>query len=549
MTNYKDTEPKAKLILPFATSTGDRIKDFTKDMEMAAILYMAESNREKGEGHIFKKPDEKLVFIAEACYPIWLVPWNEQTLLFDGLGITAHTLPYDKLPDIKTFNKDIQGNTKTSEAYSAALSRNANYFKTFVGQEEKTIESLIASPDFMHDFRAYLSESEKVEEPLISKAILTPIIDESEISASVRELSHLRTKMDEDIENINASMKLLSTTTKERTKAIREEINDVRKKLNKQIEKVKPKITRKIGQIQERYGQEITRISRQFERRLRLLNKDRVKLERMQRRLTAEINYCDEKIKSCKRRKKKRTEVQWTQRLKRIRKRLPTLKKNIRDTDGNIKKHENAKKLRISQLKIECETHTEKALRILREIEAAREARIRMKRQEIASLEDAASLIINQMNEMAKSKKAASNEFDRITIPNKKSTCALVYLPFYLARYEMEGKRRYAVYPPSIIGDMGIMTKMKGVLGAAKMKEILQPRSKALTAFLNQLVTLFQKNPMFEKEVTEAGIQESLLQTRELRISVKRGLKELEDEKWISKNELENCSKLLYIYA
>ena len=549
MADYVYTGLKTKLILPFAISAEDRIKAFTKDMEMAAILYLAESDREKGEGHILKKPDEKLVFIAEACYPIWLVPWSGGTLLFDGLGVTAHTLSYDTLPDIKAFNNDMQGSAKTCEAYSVALSRNANYFKNFAGKEEKTIEGLITSPDFIQDFLVYLSKAKEAEKQLTTKVVLSPIINESEISASIEELSDLRAKIDDDVKNVEASMKLLSITTREKVKAIREEIKEDRRKFARQIKKVKPRVTRKIRQIQEKYDEKITRTSKRFERRLRLLHEDQVKLEKMQRHLRAEINRCEVKIESCRRRKNKRSEIQWTLKLKRIRKRLPVCKRNIRDIVRKIENLETAKKLETSQQRMECDTRIERATKILRELEASREAGIRMKRQEITSLEDTTSLIINQMNEMAKSKKAALNEFDRISMPRRKRAYALVCLPFYLARYEMEAKKRYVVYPPSIVGDMGILTKMKGVLGAAKMKTFLQPRSKAMTAFLNQLVTLIQKSPMFEKEVTEAGIQDSVLRIKELRMGVKRGLKELEDEKWISKNELQTFSKLLYIYA
>ena len=193
--------------------------------------------------------------------------------------------------------------------------------------------------------------------------------------------------------------------------------------------------------------------------------------------------------------------------------------------------------------------HIERATKNLKELKASLEAGIRMLRQEITSLEDTTSLIINQMNEMAKSKKAALNEFDRISMLKRKRAYTLVYLPFYIARYELEAKKRYILYPPSIVDDMGILTKMKGVLGAAKMKAFLQPRSKSMTDFLNQFMTLIQKSPMFEKEVTKAGIQNSVLRIKELRMDVKRGLKKLEDEKWVSKNELQTFSKLLYIYA
>jgi hypothetical protein len=172
-----------------------------------------------------------------------------------------------------------------------------------------------------------------------------------------------------------------------------------------------------------------------------------------------------------------------------------------------------------------------------------------MKQQEITTLEDTTAHITNQMNEIAKTKKATLNEFDAITMPRRKRAYTLVYMPFYLARYETEDKKRYVIYPPSIVGDMGILTRMKGALGATKMKALLQPRSKAMATFLNQLVTLIEKNPMLEKEVTEAGIQASVLQTKQLRIGVKKGLKELENENWISENELQTFNKLLYIYA
>ena len=86
-------------------------------------------------------------------------------------------------------------------------------------------------------------------------------------------------------------------------------------------------------------------------------------------------------------------------------------------------------------------------------------------------------------------------------------------------------------------------------MGSPRMKDFLQPRSKAVGSFLNQLVTLIEKDSMFEKDVTEAGIQNSILRQKKLRIGVKRGLKQLRDENWLSKDELQNLGKLLYIYA
>jgi hypothetical protein len=534
-----------KLILPFATPAEDRVKTFTKDMEMAAIFYLAESDRGKGEGRILKKPTEKLLFIAETCYPIWLVPWRRKTVLFDGLGVTAHTLLYNKPPDINAFNNDIQGSAKTCEAYSVALSQNASYFQNFAGKEEKTIEGLIANPDFIQDFVSYLSEVEDVEKPVTAKAILSPTIDESEISTSIEELLDLRSRLKEDIKNLDKSMKLVGIMTREQVKAIREEIKEIRKKFDKKIEKVKPRVTEKTQKIQERYDEEITRISKRFERQLRPLHKDHVKFEKMQERLTTEIDRCETEIKSCRLRTDEGGEIHWNQKLEKIRKKLPTLEKNIRDIDRQIDDTETAKNLEISKQRTKRDTHIEEAMKVLRELEASREARIRMKQQEITSLNDTTSSIINQVDEMVKSKKAALNEFDMIGTPKRRINYALVYLPLYFVCYETESKKRYVVYPPSIVGSMGTWTKLKSVFGATKMKSFLQPRSKAITALLNQLVVLTVENPVFGKEISDAGIKANFLQTTALRIGVKRGLKELRDEKWISESELQTFSKLL----
>ena len=534
-----------KLILPFALPAEDRATPFTKDMEMAAVFYLAESERGKGGGRITKKPAEKMVFIAEACYPIWLAPWRGRTLLFDGVGVTTHTLFYDIPPDIKAFDNDVQRSAETREAYSEVLSSNANFFQSFAGKEEKIVEGLITSPEFIQDFVSYLPEAEENERPIVGKAFLSPNIDKSAITISIEELSNLRAKLRNDIKDISKSMKLLSRTTREQVKALREEIREIKKKFDERIARVRPKVTERVQEIQRRLDAEIARISKNYERKLRLLHKERIKLEKKQERLNLEIERCEAEIKSCRLRKDEGRELQWSQKLKKTRKKLPTLKKSIQDRDTKIEDVETAKNLEISEVRSEYDTRIEKAMRDLRELEASREARIRMKEQEIKSLEDTTSAIVNQMNEMAKLKKAALNELDGIGAPKSRKEYELVYLPLYFACYETEVKKRYAVYPPSVVGSMGILTKLKGVFGATKMKSFLQPRSKAITSLLNQLVTLVQENPVFEKDLSDAGIKASIIRTTESRIGIKRGLKELREEKWISESELKTFTKLL----
>ncbi len=548
MIGYVDRGLRIGVVFPFAVSEKDRVKAFTKDVEMASIFYLAESKREKGEGHILKRIDEKLVFITETYYPLWLVPWRGATLLFDGLCVTSHTFSYNRLPDVKAFNKDMRRSGKTVKAYSVALSRNASYFQNFVGKEEKTIEGLIADPDFLQDFSLFGSKVEKTKKTSAAKVFLSPMFKGTEISAAIKDVSDLRARIEEDVENLEATMKLVNRTTGERVKAIREGIRKIRKKFDKRIERAKPRVTKKVQRIQEKHDKKVSRISKRFERQIRRLHKDKVRLEKTKKRLKREGKRCETKIKSDKHRKIKRS-GQYAQKLKKIRKTLVAVEKKIKNGNGEIKKLETAKNLEISNNRSGCDSRIEECLKRLRELEASREANIKIKESEIRSMKEGASLIINQINGLAKSKKAALTRFDSICMARRRKRRAQVYLPLYLVRYERESDRRYDVYPPSVVSGMGMLAKLKGVFGATKMKHLLKPRSEAMATFLSQLITLIQKNPMLEKEVTEAGIQNSILRTKKLRLGVKRGLKDLREEKWISENEIKDMGELLFIHT
>jgi hypothetical protein len=545
MLTNTDKEIKKGFIIPFTTPTARRLKDFTKNMEMAAILYLAESERKKGESRVLGKTDEKLVFVAKACYPIWLIPYRGATLIFDGLGLASHTLSYDTIPDIETFNKNLWENRQTTESYTATLIRNMEYFKNFNGKEEIKIEGLISNHDLKEDFKTYLYKMKKVKKHLTNKVVLTAIIEDLEIKDGIGQLSNIRKRTAKDIETIDTSIKLLNTITRRKIKTIRIEIRKTQKKHRKQIEKTKRKMKKKIGQIQSKYNKKIARKSKKFKEKLQRLHKNQIKLQKTLKYLRTEAKRCRTKMHSKKRDKK----TQLNLKLKRIQKKLPTLNKKIKANSKRSRKVKTSMKLEIAQQKAECDEHIVTANKIFLDLQASRDAEITMKRRQLATLEKLTSLITNSMWEMVKAKRAFLKEFDIITITGKNRPRGMVYLPFYVARYEKGDKKRYTIYPPTLVRDMGILTKMKGALGATKLKALLQSRSKAIATFLNQLVPQIEKNTMLEKNITEAGIQASILLSKRLRVGVKKGLIELEKQNWLSRNELQTFSKILYIYT
>jgi len=539
------TQRGVKLLLPFAVSAKDREEIFSKEMERAAILCLAESERGKGEGFILKKPVEKLVFIAEVCYPVWLVPWKGRSLLFEGFGVETHTLTYDVLPDVKAFISDVQGGAVKRETYSAFLSDDLTYFQGFKEQEEKTIEGLITNPEFIRDFVLYLQEAKAVQEPLLDKAFLSPTIDESTISSVIQNFSSLRTTLREDMEDLRKSMKMLSDRTSEHVKTIHMEIKEIRNRFDERIAALKPSVSEKVRQVKKKYDEKIAKSSRKFDIQLHSLHKERVNLERRSKDVTAKISSCEAKMESCKLSKDGTGELRWKQELENYRKDLSVLEKEIREVDKRIEDCESAKKVEMSEIRSECNERIEVAMSKLTELESSRDAKIQMSQQEVDSLEDTTSVIIDQINKLVGLKKAALNELEEMGISQRRKTYALAYLPLYLACYQTDSKNRYVLYPPSVAGSMGILTRFKRVFGVAKIKSLLQPRSKTITSLINQLLTVIEHNPVFEKEINDAGVKTDILRTKESHIRIRLGLEGLRNEGWISEAEFQTFSELL----
>ena len=533
-----------KLIFPFAVTPKDRLVPFTKDMEMAAIFYLAESDRKKGEGRVLKKTAEKLVFIAETSYPLWMIPWNGRILLFDGLNLTSHIFSYDIIPDVKAFSADTHASSKSREAYCASLTQNTNYFQNFAGKEEKTVEGLIIDPKFREDFMGYLPEAKDVKKIRTTKAFLSPALETSEISVCIKELSSLRDNLTDEIASLEKSMKFLSSDTKKQVKALQAEMKETINNFEQKIEKVRPKVMAKIKKIQERRDKEVTRISKSFDRKLRSLHKNRVNSEKTIERLTKDIERHEANIKVYREYKDEVSELQLTKKLDKTKKRIQLLQKEIIDLGKQIENVEDTKKIEVSRARSSSDDHIEEAMKDLRELEAAKEARIIMEQRTLETLEKMTASIINEIHAMIKTKEGALNEIESMGTPGEREGSALVYIPMYLVCYETNGKKRYYVYPPSIVGSMGIKTKLKGVF-SAKIKSFLQPRSLVIAALLDKLVDLISENPVFEKEIIKAGMEASILRIEELRGAILKGLRELREGSWISKDEYEYLCKQL----
>lgn len=526
-----------KSLLPFAVPSRNGMKAFVKEVEMGAIFCLAELERRKGRGIILKKLVEELLFIAEVCYPIWLIPWEGKALLFDGLDIIAHKLSFDTLPDVKTFLNEVEVSAGTREVYSASLSDNVNYFQRFIGRKERKIDGLIASLDFIQDFISYLPEAQAVKKPILDKVLLTPTIDEPSILNSTKELSNLKVTLREELNDLHRSMKLLSTTTQRHIKDIKDEIKQIHWEYREKIVRVKASIMEKLRGIKQKYNEEIVMISKRFDEKLQNLHQERVKLDKTMQSMTVKMERCEAEIKSCKLQRDEAGEFRWREELEKCKKELSNLQKSVKDVDEKIRDVDASKKLEISKLRSEYDQQAEAAKRELGVLEASRDAKIQMRQREMGSLEDITATIIDQISKLAEIKERALDELDKLGVKRVQRKHAIVYLPSYLVCYQTESKRRYVMYPPSIVTRMRIPTKIKGFFGSSMIKSLLYHRSKPITNFFNQFMSVVGRNPVFEKDLSDAAMGASILRTKESKEKIRMGIEELKNDKWISESE------------
>jgi hypothetical protein len=528
------------LILPFSTLSKDRKISFTKEMEMATIFYFAESDRKKGEGILQKKPTEELLLISECCYPIWLAPWKGQTLLFDGLGVSNHTLTYHVLPDVKVFINDVEGSVEKLDAYTAALNDHTNYFQSALRSEERTILGLIASIDFIEDFSNHLTNAEAVSRVEIKEAVcLTPIVDEPTITQALSELIELKTLLEKEIESLRYSMRLLTNTTRNHVEALKNDIRQTQKEFNDKIAAAKTAAMEKIHEIQKRYDDRITKASKRFEEQLQEVHQERVKLEKNQDKAQQQIDRCENEIKIAKMSKNSALEQRWKQERENWKREAKALQKSVEQNDKQITDTESQKKVEITNLRSEFNTQSENTMKPVRELEASRDAKTQLIQQKIKSLEDLTKALVDQQDNLTKGKRASLNELEKLGMHDNRRKTVLAYMPLYLACFQAEATRRYVVYPPSIAGTMGVLTKFKGMFGVSRVKSLFQQRSQVETATLNQLVTVIERDPVFKRDLHDAAAQNSILRSKETRERIQQGLAELRREEWISENELQ----------
>jgi len=533
-----------KVVLPFTIPSEDRRVPLRRRMELAAIFSLAELTRDKGGGLISKKPAEEILFISEVCYPFWFIPWKRRTLIFDGFDMNSHTISFDILPDANIFIQELKGSSKNLETYSAFLSHNLNYFEKSYGKGQKVIKGLIMNLDLTDDLLTLFHKAKRVKGDL-EKVSLPLIMDKSAIKTSIRELQKFEKTLEEDVKKLSEITKVLMKTTERHINAVKAEIEKTKKRSNLKINNLMSKIAKKTEKTRKSFDKKIIKISRDANQKIQSLSEEDAKLRAEKDHLNSYIEQCKNELSAAQENKDKKQEKYWQSELGASRKRLLKIGKRLKEIEKKIKEMESTRDLKISQLKSEYALKAKEYMTEVRQLEAARDAKIKINLEATKSLEKLTSQIVGQINRLIETRNLALKNLREMGCPIYKRKATLVYMPFFFACYSRDLKKRYITFPPSIANTMNGVSKIKSALRSYIIRSMLQEYSLPIANLLKNIVTSMQENSMLEDRIFKICMKSNLLKQKAFRREVEKGFKELSEEGWLSEEELQTLTSRL----
>ena len=534
------TSATKRFILPFSN-----LKNSSAEVEAAAVFAVAELERNKGGGLIARQLEEKLVSLSKVGYPLWLIPKNDSIFVFDGFGESNCNVSYVEVPSSKGFLESLEANSRPREKYMAFLSDHSSYFLQPLKEKQFTFRGLISNLDFKEEFTVYRKEASETTAQL-NLALLSPTLQETAISSMIAEFDRLQSGLRDEAERLPECMRLINRATSQYITELDYEVAAVKEEADAKIKALEELVNPKIAKLTKEYKQKIKSLTESFDKELYELQKLKVKTQKSIQNNEGKIKLYQHEAKAQAQQKHATYEKRWKQKIKQTKKEIGALKKEQKNIESNIKKNSKQKQQEISQLNFGLDGEIKFARQPLLQLEAERDAKMLTFKQETDRLLEQEKPVIGGLSRILKEKESIKANFEVLGIKDQVlKGPALFYVPFYVACYEMGSTKRYFIFPPSTFGAVDFSAKLKGAFGISKIRDLLAPRFKAITALIEYVQIYIKQNTVFESQLCSLSQKNNLLSNSLFRENVERGLVYLKHEGWLSDKEQQVLSNRL----
>jgi tRNA uridine 5-carbamoylmethylation protein Kti12 len=533
-----------RFILPFAPQKNS--EPFNTKVEEAAVYALVELERMKGGGLILKQPEEKLVFLTKFGYPLWLFPKNESTYIFDDLKNTKFTLSYSELPSTKVFMDSLEANSKTREDFMAFLSDHSNYFLQAKKEKELSVGNLIVDFDFKKEFNAYRREAVEVTGQMANYVLLPPTLQEAAVSSVLTEIADLQTNAKEDADKLAECLRLIKRATSQYVTDLDYAAEAVRDEANAQIKAQQEFINPKVAALNTQYKRHISEVTKSFDQELEKLEKQKATNEKRLESDEDKIRLYQKEADAQASKNHSIYEKRWKEKSTQTKKELNAIKKELKRAEKNIKNLTKQKKSQAAKLQLELDAEIKHARQPLLDLEASRDAKMLVFKKETEKLLKLEKPVTDGLNDAIKLGEAINAKFTMLgSVDSELKSPSLFYVSFYAACYQTGLNTRFIFLPPSTASAEGFSSKLKGVLGRSKLKQLLTPRFKTISALIDNVQILSKQDSLLESQIRDLGEKTNLLNIPMTRSNLAEGLLRLRSGGWLSDKEYQVVSNSL----
>ncbi len=523
-------------LLPF---TPTQTHPFNTEVEKAAVFALSEYERNSGRGLLLKQPDEKYLSLTEMGYPFWLLSNGSLAYILDGLSDTPYNIAYSEAPLAKTFLENLQKSASMREGYVTFLSGTANYFMQPPRTKQMVVKGLIADIAFKNEFSIYLNEVSDARNPA-TLALLTPAFNAATVTSRLNELIQVQTFLREDAARLPECRKQISQTTsqfmEELEFASQATAEEAAAKIKAQEELTKPRVSKLNGL----YKRKIKLVEKGYERQILKLRKLKVKTQKNITRDEAKIRHYESQAKIQAAKHHEAYERRWKTKRKKTEKELDGLKHELGKLEKGLENL--GKQLVAEKTRLEADLNAQIHLvsQPLRDLEAARDAKLAVFKQETDRLLKLERPIADSVSTSAKAREPILAKFETLGIKNQlPESSALFYIPFYVSCFELGSTKRYLIIPPSIVAGADLSSRLRGVFNISKIGDLLAPRFKAITPFLKRVPWLVKENTSLDRQFKDHMEKSNLLKDKVFLADAQKGLVYLQRDDWLLDKEYE----------
>jgi len=530
------------LFLPFAVPEKSRKKKFIGNMELAAVLCLAEARRKKRVMVGFSS--EQISFISKLYYPLWAVPWMNGSLIIDGLQLLSSTLSYMTLPYLELFFKDVELGQTFREQFRKALEKHTKTFAVFSETLRIPMKSVVEDKVLLSDVAEYIEETIALKTDITGNMVLLPPkLDEGAAGESAKKVFDMYERVQSDIKGLEYASNILNEMTLFHESKILHEIELANETFKEEIDRVKPVVEKKVELLLKERDAKIEKISRAAEAALNVKLREKERRQQEQARLELNITEYKRRLDVRRNRHDKIGTARWEHTIRTCENKMSEVKERIHDISYYIEKIRKQNQEDVNKLKYGYQELIDRERKKIVGIEESHGSVVKAKEIEKEKLRLGTARIISNIEKLAEQKKLQAEELRSLAIPWQAEEVTLLGVPFYLVGYKANNKLRLNVYPPlRVMSSDGIVKKIEKTLLnfrlASRIKLLLQPRSKALSEMLNIVFEEKMKTiKTIEESLRELGMSNNLLTKKDFKEALTTGVEELRAEGWIKQEE------------